>query len=96
MEYRMYLITRRLKLKLSVNKVSQLTGITRQHYSRIECGHAGNKVSFRCMGLIASALAIPLDEMYKQEMEYLDSLETKHADEYWLGRTNKQIHPRLR
>lgn len=74
MQYRMYLVSRRLKLNYSVSKISRETGLTRQHYSRIECGHASSRLSFVTMGLIARCMMIPLETMFDEEMKYLDSV----------------------
>jgi len=74
MQYRMYLVVRRLKFNYSLTRVAKDAGITRQHYMRIETGKNTFRLSFKTMCSIAKALAIPLDTMYEEEMKYLDDI----------------------
>ena len=72
---RYYLVNIRLKRGFSQRKVAREAGLSYQHYSRIESGERGKKVSFLIMGRIADALGVALDDLYKQEQEYQDSLD---------------------
>ena len=64
----MYLLERRLSQNLSIRKVAELIGVSRQYYGRIETGMSGERISFKTMGLIAEALNFTLDELYQKEM----------------------------
>ena len=72
---RYYLINIRLKKGFSQRKVAREAGLSYQHYARIENGERGKKVSFLIVGRIAEALGVTLDELFKYEQEYQDSLE---------------------
>lgn len=72
---RYYLINIRLKRGFSQRKVAREAGLSYQHYARIENGERGKKVSFLIVGRIAEALGVTLDELFKYEQEYQDSLE---------------------
>ena len=72
---RYYLINIRLKRGFSQRKVARESGLSYQHYARIENGERGKKVSFLIVGRIAEALGVTLDELFKYEQEYQDSLE---------------------
>ena len=69
----MYLLERRLCQNLSIRKVAELIGVSRQYYGRIETGMSGERISFKTMGLIAEALNFTLDELYQKEMSYLNA-----------------------
>ena len=69
----MYLLERRLSQNLSIRKVAELIGVSRQYYGRIETGMSGERISFKTMGLIAEALNFTLDELYQKEMSYLNT-----------------------
>jgi transcriptional regulator with XRE-family HTH domain len=67
-----------LDLRVGKNKrirdICEATGISRQHYGRIESGVCLGRISFRIMGLIAKALSTSLDTIFEKEMEYLSSV----------------------
>ena len=81
MEYRMYLVKRRLDLNISVNKVCQLTNSQRQQYYRFEKGVSGSKISLQYFAKIVLALGFDLMEAYLLEKQYQDSLEMKYGKE---------------
>ena len=72
--YRMYLLNRRLKLNLSINKICNLTNSSRQHYYRVERGQSTTKLTFIYMCKIARALGFTLDEMFAEEYRYLSEM----------------------
>lgn len=74
---RTYLSDIRLEKGYSQRKVAREAGISYQHYSKIENGDRGNKVSFLVIGRIAEVLDISLDDLFVLEQEYQDSLEFK-------------------
>lgn len=67
---RYYLVEARVNLGYSQRKTARLSGISYQHYSKIEKGDRGRKVSFIIFSDIAKTLQIPLDELYYLEREY--------------------------
>ena len=71
----MYLVDARNKKGYSMRKTARIAGIAFQHYSKIENGDRGERVSFMIMSRIADALEIPMDEMKKFEREYQKSNE---------------------
>ena len=72
---RKYLSDIRLNKGYSQRRLAREAGISFQHYSKIESGERGNKVSFLIIGRIADVLDIPLDDFYKMELEYQEKLE---------------------
>ena len=72
---RMYLVDARNKKGYSMRKTARIAGIAFQHYSKIENGDRGERVSFMIMSRIADALEIPMDEMKKLERDYQKSNE---------------------
>lgn len=81
-EYRMYLVRRRLEIKMSVNKLCKLTETHRQQYYRLESGKSGSKVTMMYFAKIVLALGFQLEDAYLLEKQYLDSLEIKYGEEY--------------
>ena len=75
---RKYLSDIRLNKGYSQRRLAREAGISFQHYSKIESGERGNKVSFLIIGRIAEVLDIPLDDFYKMELEYQEKLELEH------------------
>ena len=71
----MYLVDARNKKGYSMRKTARIAGIAFQHYSKIENGDRGERVSFMIMSRIADALEIPMDEMKKLERDYQKSNE---------------------
>ena len=71
----MYLVNARNKKGYSMRKTARVAGITFQHYSKIENGDRGERVSFMIMSRIADALEIPMDEMKKLERAYQNANE---------------------
>lgn len=77
MEYRQYLLERRLKLDISINMLCKMTESSRQHYYRVERGISTTKLTFVYMCKIAKALDFTLEEMFHHETMYLESLKLK-------------------
>ena len=71
----MYLVNARNRKGYSMRKTARIAGITFQHYSKIENGDRGERVSFMIMSRIADALEIPMDEMKKLERAYQNANE---------------------
>ena len=71
----MYLVNARNHKGYSMRKTARIAGITFQHYSKIENGDRGERVSFMIMSRIADALEIPMDEMKKLERAYQNANE---------------------
>lgn len=71
----MYLVNARNQKGYSMRKTARIAGITFQHYSKIENGDRGERVSFMIMSRIADALEIPMDEMKKLERAYQNANE---------------------
>lgn len=71
----MYLVNARNQKGYSMRKTARVAGITFQHYSKIENGDRGERVSFMIMSRIADALEIPMDEMKKLERAYQNANE---------------------
>lgn len=82
MELREYLYKARLQKDYSQRRVAREAGISYQHYSKIEDGERGKKVSFMIVGRIASVLDIPLDEFFQKEKEYQERIELKQELDY--------------
>lgn len=59
----------------SQRKVARESGISYQHYSKIENGERGNKVSFLVIGRIARVLNVSIDQLFDLEEAYQESLE---------------------
>ena len=85
---RKYLSDIRLNKGYSQRRLAREAGISFQHYSKIESGERGNKVSFLIIARIADVLDIPLDDFYKMELEYQEKLE--------LERERKRYHQKIR
>ena len=75
---RKYLSEIRLNKGYSQRRLAREAGISFQHYSKIESGERGYKVSFLIIGRIADVLDIPLDDFYRMELEYQEKLELEH------------------
>ena len=71
---RLYLCIRRLELGYSQYQVAAKLGVCHQHYSRIENGFIGSRITFATMIKISKALKISLDELSSKEIEYQMSL----------------------
>lgn len=71
----MYLVNARNQKGYSMRKTARIAGITFQHYSKIENGDRGERVSFMIMSRIADALEIPMDEMKRLERAYQNANE---------------------
>lgn len=67
---RMYLVNARNIKGYSIRKTAREAGLAYQHYSRIESGERGTRISFMVMTRIADALGISLDAMKEAEKEY--------------------------
>ncbi len=80
---RNYLIDLRIKKDYSQRKVAYESGMSYQHYSKLESGKRGGKVSLLIMGRIARTLDISLDELYTREEEYQNKIQRlKEKDSY--------------
>ncbi len=71
----MYLVEARQNKGYSQRKTAREAGVSYQHYSKIENGDRGKKVSFLLVGRISSVLDIPLDDFYRLEKEYFERIE---------------------
>ena len=72
---RMYLVNERQAKGYSMRRTAKEAGMTFQHYSKVENGERGARVSFMIMTRIAEALNIPLEKMKEYEKEYQHQLE---------------------
>ena len=72
---RMYLVNARQDKGYSMRKTARLAGMTYQHYSLVENGERGSRVSFMIMTRIAEALEMSLDTMKENEKAYQKQLE---------------------
>lgn len=80
---RLYLSKIRMEKGYSQRRVAREAGISFQHYSKIENGDRGSKVSFLIIGRIAKALDIPLEKFLDMETAYQNSLDlAKEKDNY--------------
>ena len=69
-EIRMYLYSAREAKGLSMREVAIRAGLAFQHYSMIENGEKGPRISFITMCRISEALDISLSELKEAEMKY--------------------------
>lgn len=72
---RKYLFELRMNKGFSQRKVARESGISYQHYSKIENGERGNKVSFLVIGRIARVLNVSIDQLFDLEEAYQESRE---------------------
>ena len=80
---RLYLSKIRMEKGYSQRRVAREAGISFQHYSKIENGDRGSKVSFLIIGRIAKALDISLEKFLDMETAYQNSLDlAKEKDNY--------------
>jgi|BioPla2DNA2_1021312.scaffolds.fasta_scaffold129354_1 transcriptional regulator with XRE-family HTH domain len=80
---RNYLIDLRIKKDYSQRKVAYESGMSYQHYSNLESGARGGKVSLLIMGRIARTLEISLDDLYVLEEQYQNKIQRlKEKEEY--------------
>ena len=66
----MYLVNARQKLGYSQYRVASEAGICHQHYSRVENGIIGAKISFKTIYALAIALKIPFKVICIEEINY--------------------------
>ena len=78
----MYLINAREKKGYSQRRTATEAGLSHQHYSRIENGVRGKKVSFLTIGRIGKVLDMPLDDFYRYERAYIDRIEFENEHKY--------------
>ena len=78
---RMYLVNARQKLGFSQYRVALEMGVSHQHYNRIENGVIGNAIQFRTITALASALDIPIQIIWDEEIRYQRSLAEDTFDE---------------
>lgn len=84
MDLRMYLVNARQKKGYSQRRTARESGVSYQHYAKIENGDRGKKVSFLTIGRIAAILDISLDDLYQLEKAYLDEVELSYeSKQYW-------------
>lgn len=87
---RSYLIDLRIKKDYSQRKVARESGMSYQHYARLESGARGGKVSLVIMGRIAHTLDVSLEDIYQLEEKYQNKVQRlKEKDlyddeDYWL------------
>lgn len=74
----MYLVEARQNKGYSQRKTAREAGVSYQHYSKIENGDRGKKVSFLLVGRISFVLEIPLDDFYRLEKEYFERIELEN------------------
>lgn len=75
MDLRMYLVRARQDKGYSQRRTARESGISYQHYSKIENGDRGKRISFLTIGRIATVLDMPLEDFYQFEKEYMDEME---------------------
>ena len=75
---RMYLSNAR-KRKAIVPQDRQEAGMSLQHYTNIENGRRGDRVSFMIMARISKALGLSLDDMAVEEAKYQHEI---HNEDY--------------
>ncbi len=71
---RMYLVNARQNLGYSQYRVALLMDVTHQHYNRLENGVIGAAIQFKTLNLLAIALEIPIEVIWKEEVSYQESL----------------------
>ena len=71
---RMYLVNARQKLGYSQYRAASETGLCHQHYNRIESGIVGKTIQFRTLNALATALEIPIDVIWEEEVAYQELL----------------------
>lgn len=71
----MYLVNARQGKGYSQRKTAREAGISYQHYSKIENGNRGRRISFMIIGRISTVLEIKLDDFYRLEKEYIERIE---------------------
>lgn len=67
---RAYFVALRENVGLSQRKVALMSGISYQHYSKLENGERGPKMSFMIAGRLAEVFGVTLDYLYKEEVKY--------------------------
>jgi transcriptional regulator with XRE-family HTH domain len=82
MDLRMYLVKARQDKGYSQRRTARESGISYQHYSKIENGDRGKRVSFLTIGRISTVLGIPLEDFYRFEKEYMDEMELDCESRY--------------
>ena len=83
MDLRMYLVNARQKKGYSQRRTARESGVSYQHYAKIENGDRGKKVSFLTIGRIAAILDISLDDLYQLEKAYLDEVELSYESKQY-------------
>lgn len=83
---RSYLVDLRNKKDYSQRRVARESGMSFQHYARLENGSRGGKVSLVIMGRIAHTLDISLEDIYQLEEKYQNKLQRmkEQYDDDWL------------
>ena len=74
---RLYLSNLRNEKGYSQRRVAREAHLSYSHYSRLESGDRGGKVTLVVMGRIANVLNVSLDVLYKYEEAYLEDLYNK-------------------
>lgn len=78
---RMYLVNARQQLGFSQYRVALEMGVSHQHYNRIENGVIGDAIQFRTINALATALDIPIQVIWDEEIRYQRSLAGDYFDE---------------
>lgn len=79
---RTYLVKARLEKGFSQRKTAREARLSFQHFSKIENGDRGRRISFMTMCSIANALDILLDDLYDMESTYQDELDCDDDQDY--------------
>lgn len=74
---RLYLSDLRLDRGYSQRRLAREANMSVSHYSRLESGERGGKVTLIVMGRIAKALHADLNLLYKAEEAYLEEVYKK-------------------
>ena len=76
---RMYLSDARQQKGYSFRRTAREAGMSLQHYTNIENGRRGDRVSFMIMARISKALGLSLDDMAVEEAKYQHEI---HNEDY--------------
>jgi Helix-turn-helix. len=72
---RMYLVNARQEKAYSQRKTAREAQLTFQHYSKIESGERGERMSLLTGGRIAKALGMSIDDFFDLETKYQEELD---------------------
>lgn len=77
---RVYLFKKRSRLGYSQYRVARESGISHQHYNRIENGVINYRITFRTLVKIAKCLKISAQELITKEEEYQQQIISAEND----------------